>query len=414
LLKTIVYAGTQLTSFAQGSAALEALGGLSVATKQVERITEKIGQERVEQRDEAVQAFLALPLMDRCKSPVANPPPESNVATVMMDGGRLQILDRSKRDPDLTETADDNPPERNGHWREDKIGLLMTMTSKVSVDDPCPEIAENFVDPTRIFKLAREIKGHVGGAKDESTEPLASETESMDDAEQNTDAATTTPKPRVRTMVATREPAQRFGEILAWAAWARGFAAAVRKAFVADGASANWTIQKQWFSDYVAILDFIHALSYVFAAAMAGRGFRPGWEAYTAWIQLVWSGRVEEVIAALELRQSELGTPEEADGETSPRRVVAEALTYLRNNKDKMRYDEYRKAGLPITSSHMESTVKLFNRRVKGTEKFWSEEGAEAILQLRADHLSETEPLKTFWENRQATARGRRCYRRSG
>jgi hypothetical protein len=414
LLKTIVYAGTQLTSFAQGSAALEALGGLSVATKQVERITEKIGQERVEQRDEAVEAFLALPLMDRCKSPVANPPPESNVATVMMDGGRLQILDRSKRTPDLTETADDSAPERNGHWREDKIGLLMTMTSKVSVDDPCQEIPENFIDPTRIFKLARAIKGHVGGAKDESTEPLPSETESMDDVEQNTDAATTTPKPRVRTMIATREPAQRFGEILAWAAWARGFAAAGRKAFVADGASANWTIQKQWFSDYVAILDFIHALSYVFAAAVAGQGFRPGWEAYTAWIQLVWSGRVEEVIAALEARQSELGTPEEADGETSPRRIVAEALTYLRNNKDRMRYDEYRKAGLPITSSHMESTVKMFNRRVKGTEKFWSAEGAEAILQLRADHLSETEPLKTFWENRQATATGRRRYRRSG
>ena len=168
----IVYAGTQLTSFAQGSAAIEALGGSRVATKQVERITEKIGRERVEQRDEAVQEFLALPLMDRCKSPVANPPPESNVASVMMDGGRLQILDRSKRDPDPTETADEGPPERNGHWREDKIGLLMTMTSKVSPDDPCPEIPENFVDPTRIFKLAREIKGHVGTAKDESIEPL--------------------------------------------------------------------------------------------------------------------------------------------------------------------------------------------------------------------------------------------------
>ena len=142
-----------MTSFAQGSAALQALGGLNVATKQVERITEKIGQERVEQRNEAVQKFLALPLMDRCKSPVANPPPESNVATVMMDGGRLQILDRSQRDPDLTETADDDSDERKGHWREDKIGLLMTMTSKVSEDDPCPKIPENFIDPTRIFKL---------------------------------------------------------------------------------------------------------------------------------------------------------------------------------------------------------------------------------------------------------------------
>jgi hypothetical protein len=288
----------------------------------------------------------------------------------------------------------------------------MTMTSKVSVDDPCPIIPENFIDPMRIFKLAREIKGHVKGTKDESTEPL--ESESMNDGGQNTDAASATPKPRVRTMVATREPAQRFGEILAWAAWARGFTAAVRKAFVADGASTNWTIQKQWFSDYVPILDFIHALSYVFAAAMTGRGFRAGWEAYTAWIQQVWSGRVDEVIAALEVRQSELGIPDEADGETSPRCVVAEALTYLRNNKERMRYDEYRKTGLPMTSSHMESTVKMFNRRVKGTEKFWSEEGAEAILQLRADHLSETEPLKTFWEKRQATATGRRRYRRSG
>lgn len=411
-MKTIVYAGTQFTSFAQGSDALEVLAGLRVATKQVERITEKIGRERVEQRDESVQQFHALPLMTRCESPVANPPPESTVACVMMDGGRLQILDRGKRDPDPRETADDKPLERNGHWREDKVGLLMSMTSKVSSEDPCPKIPENFIDPTRIFKLASEIKGHVGGAKDESIEPVDSEATATNDVEQNEDAAAT-PKPRVRTMVATREPAQRFGEILAWAAWARGFTAARRKAFVADGAAVNWAIQKQWFSDYVAILDFIHGLTYVFAAAMAGRRFRAGWEAYTAWIQWVWSGHVEDVIAALQVRRSELGAPEQADADTSPRRLVAEALTYLQNNKDRMRYDEYRKAGLPITSSHMESTVKLFNRRVKGTEKFWSEQGAEAILQLRADYLSETQPLKAFWDQREATATGRRTYRRS-
>ena len=80
----------------------------------------------------------------------------------------------------------------------------------------------------------------------------------------------------------------------------------------------------------------------------------------------------------------------------------------------RMCYPDYRMAGLPLTSSHMEPTVKLFNRRVKGTEKFWSEEGAEAILQLRADYLSETEPLERFWADRQARATGRRCYRRSG
>ena len=52
--------------------------------------------------------------------------------------------------------------------------------------------------------------------------------------------------------------------------------------------------------------------------------------------------------------------------------------------------------------------MKLFNRRVKGTEKFWSEGGPEAILQLRPDYLSETQPLERFWEDRQASATGRR------
>jgi hypothetical protein len=405
VLKKIVYAGTQHPSFAQGSAALAALAGLTIATKQVERITEKIGRERVEQRDRAVKEFQKTPLMQRCRSPISHPP---DLAVVEMDGGRLQILNRGAAAPDPVEGRDDEDErdERQGHWREDKIGVLLTMTSTVSDADPCPEIPEHFVDPTRILKLARQIKGSVPVAEGERPEPAT--------ADDPTPAAAFTPRPRVRTTVATRGDARRFGPILAQAAYARGFAAAGRKAFVADGAATNWKTHKQWFSDYTAVLDFIHALSYVFAAAMAGRGFRVGWEAYVVWIQQVWSGHVAEVITALEARQSDLGAPQPDDPETGPRVVVAEALTYLRNNAVRMSYPDYRMAGLPLTSSHMESTVKLFNRRVKGTEKFWSEEGAEAILQLRADYLSETEPLERFWADRQASATGRRSYRRSG
>ena len=69
--------------------------------------------------------------------------------------------------------------------------------------------------------------------------------------------------------------------------------------------------------------------------------------------------------------------------------------------------------GFALTSCHVESMIKLFNRRVRGTEKFWSEEGAEAILQLRSDYLSENEPLREFWERRQAEATGRRSFRRA-
>jgi hypothetical protein len=118
---------------------------------------------------------------------------------------------------------------------------------------------------------------------------------------------------------------------------------------------------------FVPILDFIHALSYVFAAATAGRKFADGWQCYMQWIDWVWRGDVARVIAALTQRQRELGTPTGEEATTSPRQVVARALVYLQNHQDQMRYAEYRRLGLPITSSYVESAVKPFNQRVKGT-----------------------------------------------
>jgi hypothetical protein len=94
--------------------------------------------------------------------------------------------------------------------------------------------------------------------------------------------------------------------------------------------------------------------------------------------------------------------------------VVAKTLVYLRNHQDKMHYDAYRKEGLLVTSSLMESAVKQVNQRMKGTEKLWSEGGGEALLQLCADHLSDGEVLKAFWQRRQAKATGQRRYRRAG
>src|SRR5262249_30038009 len=196
------------------------------------------------------------------------------------------------------------------------------------------------------------------------------------------------------------------------AAWALGFFAAARKAFVADGAENNWTVHRQLFSSFVPILDFIHGLSYVFASALAGRGFHQGWGVYERWIQWVWSGEVEKTIAELAVRQVEWGSPTEGESEGSPRAVVARALTYLQNNKERMRYADYRRQGLPITSSYVESAVKQINYRVKGTEKFWNEAGAEELLQLRADSLSDGDIMKAYWERREANETGQNRYRR--
>ena len=94
-----------------------------------------------------------------------------------------------------------------------------------------------------------------------------------------------------------------------------------------------------------------------------------------------------------------------------PRRLVASALGYLMNNRERMQYAEYRRAGLPMVSSYVESAVKQFNYRVKGSEKFWTEAGAEEMLQLRADLLSSDRPLAAFWARREANESGQHRHR---
>ena len=53
-----------------------------------------------------------------------------------------------------------------------------------------------------------------------------------------------------------------------------------------------------------------------------------------------------------------------------------------------MDYPRYRDWGCR-SQRPVESTIKQVNRRIKGSEKFWLQGGAEAVLQVRAAYLSE-------------------------
>jgi len=392
-LRKVVHAGVHAGSFRQAEADLLALAELSVSSQRVRRATVRIGHERVAQRDEEVEAFMKLPLPAQRRDPTGQAPP---VACVEMDGGRVQIRNRKGKPTSADEAADSSRKGR--FWRESKVGCLLGMRSGTWAEDPCPEIPRVFVDPRRMNEMSREIKG------------FSSETEPSDQAEGERDVGRKRPEILSKTVIATRQDVHAFGRQLATAAWQRGFAGAARKAFLCDGLAANWTVWKKHFSHYTPILDFVHAVTYVYAAAMAGRAFAAGWEIYCRWAQAVWSGRVEEVLAELHQRQQELGLPADDDSEQSPRRLVADALRYLTNQQSRMRYDQYRREGLPLTSAHIESTIKQINRRVKGSEKFWSTAGAEALLQLSADYLSDTDPLTPFWRTRHATTSGQRSY----
>lgn len=376
-------------SFREARDDLRELAELSVSSQRVRRVTERIGHERVAQRNEEVERFSKLTLPEQHSSLSDQVP---SLACVEMDGGRIQIRNRKASEDDEATDA----PRKGRFWRESKVGCLLSMRSETHAEDPCPTVPLPFVDPLRMNEMSREIKGFSASA------------ELSDEVEEATDVRPSRPDILVKTVVATRDDIHAFGRQLATAAWQRGFAASERKAFVADGLAANWTVWRKHFSHYTPILDFVHAVMYVYAAAMAGRNFPMGWRVYCDWAQLIWSGRVAEVIAALKRSQEEVGLPEKDEPDHSPRQIVADSLRYLTNQQSRMCYDQYRCCGLPITSSHIESTIKQINRRVKGSEKFWNSDGAEALLQLSADRLSETDPLTPFWRQRKFTTGQRR------
>jgi hypothetical protein len=450
LLELVCYCGANKPSFREASQDLAKLAGLAVHEKQVERLCKRLGGERVGERDGLAEQFLALPLSQRKDGAPAGVarPDEGQVAVVMADAGMLQLraepADASadaegqpaaataestgppaeglltggddtsgQADAEASPAEEDYDQERppsGRHWHEDKVGLVMVMSSQPCPTDPSPDIPDTFVDAERVATIVRGLKKSAALQAEEQADKTPQQPDGQ--AEPEEPEAYHGPKLHKRQVVASRRSWPAFGVLLASAAWLAGLAGATRKAFVADGAQAIWAVWQARFSSYVPILDFIHAMSYVYEAAKAvGGATGTGWQLYAEWITWTWQGQVSRVIAKLTEWQQANGKPEEGEAKTSVRAVVARTLGYLQNNQDKMKYDEYRKAGLPIVSSLVESMVKQISRRVKGTEKFWSEEGAEALLQLRADYLSDGDVMAGFWQRRQAAATGQRCYR---
>lgn len=403
LMEKVAYLGAKLPSFRDAHEALGVLLRIQIGLKRVERTTERIGTERVTERESQIEAWSRLPLVERDQAPAGLKPAE--VAAVLGDGGRMQLCEREEG--------------ATSHWREYKAGVLHGLSSKVHACDPCPAVPEVYLQRERIDKITREITQVAASVETPSSPspevPPLEVVPPIVPAEELVLSGYEPPQVIDRNVVASRCDSRRFGKHLAAQAWRLGLFAAQRKAWISDGQNWLWTEWEKHFKPFgfVPILDFIHALTHVYAAATAGQALAAGWEAYVRWITWIWEGNVLQVITELTGRQQELGPPAADDGETSPRRLVADALTYLHNQKERMNYPDYRRQGLPITSAHMESTVKQLNRRIKGSEKYWSERGGEAVLQLAADQLSTSKPLDEFWRKRPQRQPGYRTYAKS-
>jgi hypothetical protein len=385
LLAKIEYAGGNEGSFGQAAESLRRLAELDISGRHVGRITERLGRERAAERDRQVEQFGAGQLAPAHPNPPA-------IAVIHIDAGKVQERDEG------------GPGVRRPHWSDTKVACLETYAPKADNKDPQPDPPAVFLDPPSVLRLCQEVSQV---RNDPTTRPTApkSQEPAVEQAGRQT-----RPGRLVRTAVATMAGAEAFGRMVSAEAARRGFYQAAVGGVVGDGGNWIGPLGAECFPDWRQILDIVHLVVHLFAATTAacrGQGQR-SWRLYERLLRAAWSGQVEQILGLLREQLQRLGpSPANASGDDS-RAILAGTLGYVGQNASRMNYPQYRREGLPVSSAAVESLVKQFNQRIKGTEKFWLRGGVEDILQVRAAYLSEDGRAEDFHDRRpRGSAAGR-------
>lgn len=151
---------------------------------------------------------------------------------------------------------------------------------------------------------------------------------------------------------------------------------------VADGATSNWTYLTSRTDEQV--LDFYHATEYVGNAANILHKRKTNAPQKEMWLsdhlhKLKHTNRhIGKLIKELEERRGDIRAV--SDGKT-----MDGIITYLKNNRKRMNYAEYRGKHFPIGSGVCEAACKtLIKQRLGGSGMRWKEEGAQSVINLRA------------------------------
>lgn len=360
--------------------------GIQISANTIERICLDVGQDLMEAEQGQWQSVLTGEV------------PVPQVAIVEFDGGRIRTR-QPGHGPGVHLSSKG--------WNETKNAIFVSASSSTSDVDPDPEPPACFLDRGHVAKLTEKA---IIKEKQRADDSVPNEEDDDESNRVRQVDAQHKPKQVLRTVLSSMKNSKEFGKQMSREAKRRRFDEAPRKAYVADGLTCNWSIHKKHFREYTPILDFVHAVSYLFTAASACYGHdQAAWDAYCRWMRSTWCGKIDDVIRELREHQDRLGPPDEDTSEDDPREQLRRAIGYFENNRTRMRYDEYRRQGLPTTSAWMESTVKEMNYRIKGTEMFWNNPfGAEAILQIRSATLSGDDRLVRFLTHRPGRAKLRR------
>ena len=364
------------------------LADIRIGPSQIMELSGEVGRELAEHLRQQAQAHAAETLPPQ----YADPP---DLVAVAVDGGRIMTR------------VDGGRGVHGEAWKETKNACLMTMNGTPSEQDPHPELPTCFSNQAYVEQLVREVHASTTATAANAKIPAV-----FPQPEPRLPAAAVPaelpaapveslpkwiPTRKVRTCVSSMVSSDEFGPLVAGEAQRRGFYQAARRACLGDGQAWNWTLHKTHFPDFVPIADFVHPLGYIYDAAKVLAPDDP-WPLHLRGATACWQGRIDDFLE--ELRAWQVSHPTPADTklpDDDPRAIVQTTLTYLEHNRERMDYPAYRRQGLPISTSMIESLIKEINFRVKGTEKFWNRpDGAEQILQIRAAALSDDDRLSQW------------------
>jgi len=168
----------------------------------------------------------------------------------------------------------------------------------------------------------------------------------------------------------------------------RGFDRAKRQVVLGDGAVWIWNLADEHLPEAIQIVDRFHAKKYLSDVAKAIYGAQS--DLATEWAKQrhdeLDAGETQKILNALAAHSTDC---EEA----------RKCEDYIKTNKDRMRYAEFRAQGLCTSSGVVEAGCKVtIGTRLKRTGMHWTVAGANAIIALRCCKLSGR--FEDFWERR--------------
>lgn len=177
---------------------------------------------------------------------------------------------------------------------------------------------------------------------------------------------------------------EEFKEMLYNSAKSKGLEQAKTTIFLSDGAGWLRKYRREYYPGAIQILDWYHVVDHLWATAHKLWGETQKQKS-EKWVEplkeLLWEGKTIEVLDRIR---------EQALKRKTNQTPLWELHTYLVNNKDFMRYPEYRSKGYYIGSGAIESANKyVVANRMKMAGMRWSIQKANSLIWLRCKYFED-------------------------